>query len=163
MANMNRLLSIAPFAPYPFEASASAARRNARPCPRRWLVASAAALASLLVAAQAHACGSGPDPGGNPNKPSQCAGVGNPINVMSGNKYQREEDMPAVPGVLGLELVRHFNSAFSGPGQPNGVFGRGWHLSYETELVDRWGKVQVLEADGGRVIFDRNPKVPTGC
>jgi Domain of unknown function (DUF6531) len=34
--------------------------------------------------------------------------AGNPINVTNGNKYQREVDMPALPGVLGLELVRHY-------------------------------------------------------
>src|SRR5690606_37635758 len=37
-------------------------------------------------------------------------GAGNPVNVATGNKYQRETDMPALPGVLGLELVRHYNS-----------------------------------------------------
>jgi RHS repeat-associated protein len=103
------------------------------------------------------------NPGGNPNQPSQCAGVGNPINVMTGNKYQREDDMPGLPGVLGLELVRHYNSAFSGPDHPNGPFGRGWRLSYEIEVTDRWGKIQVLLADGGRVIFDRDRRSPTGC
>lgn len=71
--------------------------------------------------------------------------------------------MPALPGVLGLELVRHYNSAFSSPGHPNGPFGRGWRLSYETEVVDLYGKIQVLEADGGRIIFDRDTKSPTGC
>jgi RHS repeat-associated protein len=113
-------------------------------------------------------------PGGNPNG-SSCpgvaslpaggadAGAGNPINVMTGNKYQREDDMPALPGVLGIEIVRHYNSAYSGPGQPNGVLGRGWRLSYETELVDRFGKIQILQADGGRVIFDRDRNAPTGC
>lgn len=129
---------------------------------RGWLAICATALVSFLLAAPAGACGTG-NPGGDPNSSGQCAGVGNPINVMTGNKYQREDDMPALPGVLGLELVRHYNSAFSAPGQPNGVLGRGWRLSYETELLDRWGKVQVLLADGGRVIFDRDPKSPTGC
>jgi RHS repeat-associated protein len=113
-------------------------------------------------------------PGGSPNG-SSCpgvaslpaggadAGAGNPINVMTGNKYQREDDMPALPGVLGIEIVRHYNSAYSGPGQPNGALGRGWRLSYETELVDRFGKIQILQADGGRVIFDRDRNAPTGC
>jgi RHS repeat-associated protein len=122
------------------------------------------ALVALLMCpfeVEAQSCGG--STGGDPNKSPQCAGAGNPINVMTGNKYQLEEDMPALPGVLGLEIVRHYNSMFSGPGQPNGVIGRGWRLSYEIELVDRWGKIQVLEADGGRVIFDRNPKSPTGC
>jgi RHS repeat-associated protein len=161
--DMNKLFSIAPSTPHPINDRVSTARRAICLNLCRWLVVFVAALVLLLVEERAQACGSGPDAGGNPNKPGQCTGVGNPINVMTGNKYQREEDLPALPGVLGLELVRHYNSAFSAPGHPNGVFGRGWRLSYETELVDRWGKVQVLEADGGRVIFDRDPKVPTGC
>jgi RHS repeat-associated protein len=131
-------------------------------------------LAWLLVTAPANAQCNIPAPGGNPNG-NGCpgiasvppgganAGAGNPINVMTGNKYQREDDLPALPGVLGLEIVRHYNSAYSAPGHPNGVLGRGWRLSYETELVDRAGKLQVLQADGGRVIFDRDRKAPTGC
>ncbi|WP_238482398.1 DUF6531 domain-containing protein [Noviherbaspirillum aridicola] len=53
-------------------------------------------------------------------------GAGNPINIITGNKYQREVDMPALPGVLGLELVRHYNSAFSKPTDANGIIGRGY-------------------------------------
>jgi RHS repeat-associated protein len=128
---------------------------------RRWLVALAAVLAALTFPVHATECSA--NPGGNPNQPGQCAGAGNPINVMTGNKYQREEDMPALPGVLGLEIVRHYNSAFSSPGHPSGPLGRGWRLSYETEVIARWGKIQVLLADGGRVIFDRDARNPTGC
>ncbi len=117
----------------------------------------------------------GPTPGG---PPTECpgssvaglsasggpgAGAGNPINVITGNKYQREEDMPALPGVLGLEIVRHYNSAYSKPGWPNGPMGREWKLSYETELLDKFGRVQILQADGGRVIFNRDPNNPGLC
>jgi len=128
----------------------------------------------LLFTTPANAQCSTPAPGGNPNS-NGCPGVaslpsggansgaGNPINVITGNKYQREDDLPALPGVLGLEIVRHYNSAYSAPSHPNGVLGRGWRLSYETELVDRAGKLQVLQADGGRVIFDRDRNSPTGC
>lgn len=91
------------------------------------------------------------------------AGVGNPINVMTGNKYEREVDMPALPGVLGLEIIRHYNSVNSQPGHPNGAMGRGWRLSYETELVDMYGKIQIIQADGGRVIFDRDRKNTNLC
>jgi RHS repeat-associated protein len=138
------------------------------------LWAAATILVWLLLTASANAQCSTPAPGGNPNG-NGCPGVaslsaggansgaGNPINVMTGNKYQREDDLPALPGVLGLEIVRHYNSAYSAPGHPNGVLGRGWRLSYETELVDRAGKLQVLQADGGRVIFDRDRNSPTGC
>ncbi len=67
-------------------------------------------------------------PGGlTPGNPG-CARAGNPLNVMTGNKYQREADVPALPGVLGLELVRHYNSDFSGSSNP---VGRGWRLGYD--------------------------------
>ena len=74
-------------------------------------------------------------PGGlTPGEPG-CARAGNPLNVMAGNKYQREEDMPALPGVLGLELVRHYNSDFSGyregTGSSSSSVGRGWRLGYD--------------------------------
>jgi len=43
-------------------------------------------------------------------------GAGNPVNVINGNKYQREVDMAPLPGTLGLEIIRHYNSTSSRPG-----------------------------------------------
>lgn len=132
-------------------------------------------LSAVLQSIPASAQSCGAPPGGEPNSCSVNSvasipassgtnlGAGNPINVVTGNKYQREDDMPALPGVLGLEIVRHYNSAYSAPGNWNGLIGRGWRLSYETELVDRYGVIQVLQADGGRVIFSRDPKHPSLC
>jgi hypothetical protein len=57
-------------------------------------------------------------------------GAGNPINVVNGNKYQQEVDLPAPPDVLGLEIVRHYNSGWNGLGATS----HGWRLSYETRL-----------------------------
>jgi RHS repeat-associated protein len=90
-------------------------------------------------------------------------GGGNPINVITGNKYQREVDLPALPGVLGLELVRHYNSQFSGVGFPNGIMGRGWKLSYETELHVVGRALQIVQADGARMIFSRDLLDPSHC
>lgn len=90
-------------------------------------------------------------------------GGGNPINVITGNKYQREVDLPALPGVLGLELVRHYNSQFSGIGFPNGIMGRGWKLSYETELHVVGRALQIVQADGARLIFNRDLLNPSDC
>jgi RHS repeat-associated protein len=86
-----------------------------------------------------------------------CAGAGNPINLITGNKYQREEDMAALPGVLGLEIVRYYNSATSIPGVPNGLVGRGWKLSYETTLYASGNSIQIVLADGTRLLFGRDP------
>lgn len=76
--------------------------------------------------------GSGPASLGNSSDTNQ--GAGNPINVITGNKYQQEVDLPKLPGVLGLEIVRHYNSSLSGARTPPGILGRGWKLSYETGL-----------------------------
>jgi RHS repeat-associated protein len=99
---------------------------------------------------------SGQSPASQPATASVNVGAGNPINVMTGNKYQREDDLPALPGVLGLEIVRQYNSRFSGPGAMPGVVGRGWKLSYETELAVAGDTIQVFQADGSSFMFRRD-------
>ena len=118
-------------------------------------------------------CTCGPGPGGATCDGSGPAsqdggtginvGAGNPINIITGNKYQREADMPALPGVLGLEIVRHYNSVFSGPNQSTGLIGRGWKLSYETDLHATGRTVQIVQANGSRIIFNRDPQDPSQC
>lgn len=83
--------------------------------------------------AAAHPCGEAP-PASQDDPDSVAHGAGNPIDVITGNKYQRETDLPALPGVLGIEIVRHYNSAQAGTDAPLGLLGRGWRLSYETDL-----------------------------
>lgn len=90
-------------------------------------------------------------------------GAGNPINLVTGNKYQRETDMAALPGVLGLEIVRHYNSAYSREHSRSGILGRGWKLSYETRLHISARNIQVLQADGSRIIFERDAADPDRC
>ena len=81
-------------------------------------------------------------------------GVGNPINLVNGNKHLQEVDMPALPGVLGLELVRHYNSASAGVQGPPGSVGWGWRFSYEATLSDSGGgRVLVRQADGTQWAF----------
>ncbi len=75
-------------------------------------------------------------------------GVGNPINTQTGNKFQREVDMPALPGVLGLELIRYYNSNASGLYGTRGLFGRGWKMSYEIQASYAQGGVRLEDADG---------------
>ncbi len=108
-----------------------------------------------------HSCGAGPASLGS--DPAPDVGVGNPINVVTGNKYEREEDLPALPGVLGLELVRHYNSTHAGPNAPAGILGRGWLLSYETRLHAIGHTMQILQADGTRLVFSRDPQHPSLC
>jgi RHS repeat-associated protein len=116
--------------------------------------------------------GSGVASQGNTSGTDQ--GAGNPINVITGNKYQREVDLSPLPGVLGLEIVRHYNSALSGgsggsgisgplsvarDGGRLGILGRGWKLSYETLLrVDpgsQGNTIVIEQADGTRAALFR--------
>lgn len=107
-----------------------------------------------LVATAAHACG--PAAGGDPG----CAAAGNPINVITGNKYQREVDLPALPGELGVELVRHYNSRYA---NMVGILGFGWKLSYEAKLHLVGDTVQIIAPDGRRATFSRRPDDPSRC
>ncbi|MCW5255085.1 hypothetical protein D5038_01490 [Verminephrobacter aporrectodeae subsp. tuberculatae] len=107
-------------------------------------------------------CGS-PGPASQGNTSGTNQGAGNPIHVISGNKYQREEDMPALPGLLGLEIVRHYNSQYGRSNVPPGILGRGWKLSYETDLYDIGNTVQIVQADGTRIIFKKTAQDPSQC
>jgi RHS repeat-associated protein len=106
----------------------------------------------------------GPGPGGPPdqcstgptNSPGGAGGSinvggGNPVNLITGNKYQTEVDLPALPGVLGLEVTRHYNAM----GRYNGLTGSGWRTSYEAVLYDFGALIQITQADGRRITFDR--------
>ncbi|MDY0071190.1 MAG: RHS repeat-associated core domain-containing protein [Thauera sp.] len=82
--------------------------------------------------------------------------AGNPIDVLTGNKYQRDTDLPALPGVLGIEIVRHYNSTQAGRDAPLGPFGRGWRLSYDTELHLSAQTAIITQADGRQLHFARS-------
>lgn len=124
----------------------------------------ACAISSHGQAAEPFACG--PDVAGSPCGEEQVAGlpatggvpqgVGNPVNLITGNKHQRETDMVPLPGALGLELVRHYNSALARPGMPLYGIGRGWQFSYDTRLHAQGRMLQIVQADGARRSFARS-------
>lgn len=62
---------------------------------------------------------------------------GNPIDVLSRNKYQRETDFTG-PGQLPLRIDRHYNSSFSGSDEFEGLFGRGWSSNLEQRIVSEF-------------------------
>lgn len=105
--------------------------------------------------------GDGPATQGDASGGGVDVGAGNPINVTNGNKYQLEVDLRPLPGVLGIEIVRHYNSALSGIRGRNGLVGRGWRLSYETTLHLVRDAIHVVQADGSRLVFRRSPTNPT--
>lgn len=95
--------------------------------------------------------GSGPASVGGGGSGGVSVGGGNPINLLSGNKYQEETDLPALPGVLGLELKRYYNSDASYPG----LSGANWRTSYETVLYDLGSQLQIVQADGRCITLQR--------
>lgn len=139
---------------------------------------SVAVVAAALTSGFAQAQGTGggasggsctAPPGGNPGN-NDCStsgsspaalgrsgpdvGAGNPIHLLSGNKYQQEIDLPALPGMLGIEVIRHYNSLDA----HRGLTGANWRLSYEAVLYDFGRNLQIVQADGRRLMFERPAK-----
>ena len=75
-------------------------------------------------------------------------GMGNPVDRRSGNKYQRETDLPAGAGAT-LELLRHYNAM--DPRQS--ALGRGWSWSYDSQLYALGEGVQIIQADASSIAF----------
>jgi RHS repeat-associated protein len=101
-----------------------------------------------------------PSPGGNPNNDCTSqpaaqsentpdAGAGNPIDVRTGNRYQREVDLAPLPGTLPIEIVRHYNSQ----SQHVGALGYGWSHSFDAALFVSRTDIQIRQADGRRIHF----------
>jgi len=155
-----------PTFPRPLTPAARATSATSAASALRRLLRAALFAATLGAAGLAHACPDDPGDAGSPcaaaNAPASLPaaspnlGAGNPINVITGNKYQQEVDLPALPGVLGLEIVRHYNSALAGPHTAPGLLGRGWKLSYETALYAGRNTVTIVQADGRRLDFQRD-------
>ncbi|HWL28495.1 MAG TPA: DUF6531 domain-containing protein, partial [Burkholderiaceae bacterium] len=118
-------------------------------------------LSASIVPSPAVAQGTcGPSPLGAPceqgglavspaTEPQINLGAGNPIHLVTGNKYQQETDLPANPDAPGIEVVRHYN-AMDLRVSP---LGQGWHLSYDTRLYAIGGRWQIVQADGSRITF----------
>lgn len=69
----------------------------------------------------------------------------------------REVDLPALPGVLGLELVRHYSREAALENR-RGILGRGWSIGYDWELERQadGAAITVRRADGTRSRFVRS-------
>ncbi len=89
---------------------------------------------------------------GVPNsEPGLSLAAGNPIHLVTGNKYQKETDLPAHPMAPGIEIVRHYNALDRRPS----ALGQGWALSYDTRLFHAGGRWQIVQADGSRIGFGK--------
>ncbi|MES9970362.1 MAG: DUF6531 domain-containing protein, partial [Candidatus Thiodiazotropha sp.] len=76
--------------------------------------------------------------------------AGNPIHVVTGNKYQQEPDLSPLPGALGLLFKRHYNShsGYKGP------MGYGWSHSYDLSLQAAGSGYRLRQSDGRVIRFD---------
>ncbi|WP_414707906.1 DUF6531 domain-containing protein, partial [Pusillimonas sp.] len=57
-----------------------------------------------------HPCSAGGVATQGAAEPGLSLGVGNPVNLATGNKHQHETDLPANPQAPLLQIVRHYNS-----------------------------------------------------
>ncbi|HID37347.1 MAG TPA: RHS repeat protein, partial [Ghiorsea sp.] len=94
-------------------------------------------------------CNADADAGSAQQSARPANAVGNPISVITGNKFQFESDYNAVGSYLMLN--RQYNSAnhFRDQGM-----GAGWLHSYEVKLYrpDN-NEIQVVQSDGRRIVF----------
>jgi len=117
--------------------------------------------------------------------PSPGQAAGNPVDLVTGNKYMRRVDVEMPDPEAGLEaglrealgddavvalgphwrafaplrfvFSRHYNSRFDAAGP----LGPGWRHGFETALARLDGargiELQIVQADGRRIVFRRDP------
>ena len=73
---------------------------------------------------------------------------GNPVNIASGNKYQREAIYRAASG--GLSLVLTYNSQLGATYFQNGPFGKRWSAPYFARVRDSGQGIVAVERPEGR-------------
>ena len=88
----------------------------------------------------------------NTNQPSEESG--NPINVVTGNKFQYETDYQAAGDLSALAFNRFYNSLNT---DYDDGLGQGWSHSFELRMTlkPQKGIAQVIQSDGRRIIFKR--------
>ncbi len=92
------------------------------------------------------------------NSPSAARGVGNPIDVLSGNKFEHAQDISVHGDEYALNLNRYYNSQ----AVQIGIFGVGWRSDYEMQLKDEGERIQILAADGSiHFFYKKNITDPT--
>lgn len=93
------------------------------------------------------ACAESRDISSNVPSQSRSRHVGNPVDVVSGNKYQSEVDVRLVGSKL--SLIRHYNSV---DGASNLALGNGWRHTYSDLLVTDGDDIRRIRQSDGRLI-----------
>ena len=103
--------------------------------------------AACLAAAPPKSAGAipsgGQGAGCDSNKPD-CNPIGNPINPLTGNKYQIETDY-AGAGIYPLRFERYYNS---NAGIDSGRLGARWRHTYDRSIVVSGSNATVTRPDG---------------
>ena len=87
------------------------------------------------------------DPGGTARNFQPNVMIGNPVNFVSGSKYQTETDFKAYGSELSVR--RYYNSNEAGI---NLGLGNGWRMTYHTTLSKRKDTVIAITQSNGRLI-----------
>lgn len=123
-------------------------------------------LSGFATLAQGQMCPLPGSPCGGGDAASQGAtngatGVGNPIDVTNGNKYQVETDV-SWPGELAIQFRRHYNSL----GGSSPEFGRGWTHGFNTQLTrgqtGTTRSIEIRQGDGRVIRFEPLGEVRNG-
>lgn len=93
-------------------------------------------------------------------EPQLNLGIGNPVHLASGNKFQYELDLPARRDGAFPALARIYNAM----DPRSGVLGPGWQLAIDSRLVMRNGQWHIVQANGQHIRFNRvtGASVPNG-
>jgi len=83
------------------------------------------------------------------HEPGLNLGAGNPINLATGNKHQHDVDLPRSGDAPLMEISRHYNAM----DRRLSAFGPGWVSSYDTRLYQLGTTIQIIQADGSRIVF----------
>ncbi|WP_087090727.1 phospholipase effector Tle1 domain-containing protein [Acinetobacter pittii] len=79
-------------------------------------------------------------------------GVGNPINVLNGNKFEGINDFKELPVFQGLSFSRFYNSQ----SHADTVLGYGWYSSFDIKLYEQPDIIQIRLETGQRINFKKN-------
>lgn len=84
-------------------------------------------------------------------------GVGNPINILNGNKFEAINDFKELPAFKGLSFSRFYNSQ----SHADTALGYGWYSSFDIKLYEQPDIIQIRLESGQRINFKKN-KIPLG-
>lgn len=83
-------------------------------------------------------------------------GFGDPINVVTGNVFRRDTDLPSGQTPLALEFVRHYNSRSNS----SRSLGYGWRHTYDRYLTFSSDNIVAWREDGRAVYFSASTLLP---